>query len=110
MSNSVKILIGITGSVATIKLPLLISNLFEKCFVNCFGSMQERTNRRRKIAGGIEIRVVATKPALHFINVDDIRNIHLTSLTKAPYSKGPFSPVVLYTDQDEWDVLCYFLD
>lgn len=55
---SFNVLIGVTGSVASIKLPKLISQLETKC--------KER---------GIEIcvRVVTTERAMHFYDVDEVR-------------------------------------
>ncbi|KAI8924317.1 flavoprotein [Entophlyctis helioformis] len=64
---SVNVLVGVTGSVASIKLPLLVRHIKET------------------FAPSVEVKVVATKPALHFFNADDL---------------GPATP--LLTDDDEW--------
>ncbi|AAR83487.1 CNPV141 HAL3-like domain protein [Canarypox virus] len=62
--SSYKILIGVTGSVAAIKLKDLIKQLLS--------------------LGGIEIRIVATKNAIHFIDQKEIG-------------------IPIYTDKDEWN-------
>ncbi|QGM48773.1 MPPV-149 HAL3-like domain protein [Magpiepox virus 2] len=62
--SSYKILIGVTGSVAAIKLKYLIKQLLS--------------------LGGIEIRIVATKNAIHFIDQKEIG-------------------IPIYTDKDEWN-------
>ncbi|KAJ3324034.1 hypothetical protein HDU76_013506 [Blyttiomyces sp. JEL0837] len=64
-SHTFKVLIGATGSVASIKIPKLVDEL-----ITIFN-------------GNIEIKVVATQPALHFFKREEV---------KAP----------VLTDEDEW--------
>ncbi len=65
--GQMKVLVGVTGSVATVKLPNLLESLF------------------LSMKGPLEIRVVATKAALHFID-----------------SAAVTSSAKLFTDEDEW--------
>jgi phosphopantothenoylcysteine decarboxylase len=64
-----RIVLGVTGSVASVRTPALYQSLREQ---------------------GHSVRVVATEPALHFFNVDDL----------APDTDDPAGPV--HRDQSEW--------
>lgn len=70
------LLIIVTGSVAAIKLPLLVEKL--QSWKNVDDSQM------------INIRIVTTKPSRHFFSVKQVLNL-LPSLTD------------IYTDEDEWD-------
>lgn len=70
-SNTKHILIACTGSVATIKLPVLVQQLFDKAKESQFD---------------IEIKVICTDKAKHFINDGEIP-----------------SHVQLLSDDDEWN-------
>ncbi|KAF9162181.1 hypothetical protein DFQ26_003774 [Actinomortierella ambigua] len=55
MSKKTNVLIGATGSVASVKIPLIVKTLKEE------------------LGDQIEVKVVTTKPALHFFKVDDVQ-------------------------------------
>lgn len=69
----INILIGVTGSVATIKLPMIIKGL-------------KSLSAKNKLK--LAIRVISTQHALHFFNATEIANLKVNKL---------------YTDQDEWN-------
>ena len=69
--NMVNLLIAITGSVASIRCVKLIEEIRKQC-----------TNQHIPV----EIKVIATKPALHFVEKDEITS----------------TGVQLLTDEDEW--------
>ncbi|XP_075016593.1 phosphopantothenoylcysteine decarboxylase isoform X3 [Calonectris borealis] len=79
-----RVLVGVTGSVAALKLPLLVTELLKIPGVitlapGVVGS-QHTVSRQDKL----EVKVVTTERAKHFYNAQEI-------------------PVTLYSDEDEWE-------
>ncbi|XP_075016588.1 phosphopantothenoylcysteine decarboxylase isoform X1 [Calonectris borealis] len=80
-----RVLVGVTGSVAALKLPLLVTELLKIPGVitlapGVVGS-QHTVSRQDKL----EVKVVTTERAKHFYNAQEI-------------------PVTLYSDEDEWEL------
>ncbi|XP_060931891.1 phosphopantothenoylcysteine decarboxylase isoform X3 [Limanda limanda] len=69
-----RVLVAVTGSVASLKLPLLVSQLLQLSGVSCSTSVPF-----------VEVRVVTTEHAKHFFNPEDIS-------------------VKIYSDKDEWEL------
>ncbi|XP_035012263.1 phosphopantothenoylcysteine decarboxylase isoform X1 [Hippoglossus stenolepis] len=69
-----RVLVAVTGSVAALKLPLLVSQLLQLSGVSCSISVTS-----------VEVRVVTTEHAKHFFNPADIS-------------------VKIYSDKDEWEL------
>jgi phosphopantothenoylcysteine decarboxylase len=69
-----RIVLGVTGSVTSVRTPRLYQTLCDQ---------------------GHVVRVVATEPALHFFNPNDL----------SPHADDPAGPV--YRDQDEWSLAPY---
>lgn len=87
------ILLGCTGSVATIKLPILIQTLLEKQsteklqFDVCFNSDLTYTGIRLiEYLTVLQIKIILTESAKHFVDTDKI---------------PPVTPIL--TDTDEWN-------
>ncbi|KAF9974936.1 hypothetical protein BGZ73_001559 [Actinomortierella ambigua] len=66
MPKKINVLIGATGSVASIKIPIIVKTLKEE------------------LGDQVDIKVVATKPALHFFKIEDVQ-------------------AEVFTDEHEWD-------
>ncbi|XP_060030195.1 phosphopantothenoylcysteine decarboxylase isoform X2 [Erinaceus europaeus] len=76
-----RILVGVTGSVAALKLPLLVSKLLD-----IPGLLSRDDTRLWAVLGQrVEVAVVSTERAKHFYSSQDI-------------------PVTLYSDADEWEM------
>ncbi|XP_053451991.1 phosphopantothenoylcysteine decarboxylase isoform X1 [Nycticebus coucang] len=88
MERKFHILVGVTGSVAALKLPLLVSRLLDipgsltvSPLVKCRG-ITDHSNLQLL---GLEVAVVTTERAKHFYSPQDV-------------------PVTLYSDADEWEM------
>lgn len=90
-TNKFNILLGCTGSVATIKLPLIIQTLFERqsteglqfdvCFwVKSFSALSVHT------FSSLQIKILLTESAKHFVDVKEVPSV---------------TPIL--TDIDEWN-------
>ncbi|KAF9158194.1 hypothetical protein BGX20_003500, partial [Mortierella sp. AD010] len=77
------ILIGATGSVASIKIPIIVATLLEE------------------IGHLVEVKVVATNSALHFFNPSDVRAVVLTDKDEWNEWKKMSDPV-MHIDLRNW--------
>ena len=88
MSASKHILIGVTGSVATIKLPLIVQEL------------------QQRFTQNVEIRIVSTNAANHFIQDSELSNVDIFTDDMEWECWKRLSDPVLHIDLRNWaDVL-----
>ncbi|CAG9860149.1 unnamed protein product [Phyllotreta striolata] len=85
----VKILIGCTGSVATIKLPLLVKHLVDE-----------------DVADDKNIKVCVTNPAKHFLNKEDVDKLNVYTDSDEWQAWSKRGDPVLHIELSKWaDVL-----
>lgn len=92
------ILILVTGSVAAIKLPLLIDRLQQLPQRRPAASPEEKD----KVVDNINIRVVVTEASLHFFNLEEVQAKLNTSSSSSPATSEVISKAAVLRDADEW--------
>lgn len=97
------ILILVTGSVAAIKLPLLIDRLQQLPQRRPAASPEEKD----KVVDNINIRVVVTEASLHFFNLEEVQaKLNTSSSSSSSSSSSPATTEVIskrvLRDADEW--------
>ena len=88
------ILILVTGSVAAIKLPLLIDRL-----------QQLPQQHHEEVVDSINIRVVVTEASLHFFNLEEVQaklNTSSSSSSSPATTSEVISKAAVLRDADEW--------
>ncbi|KAH7025806.1 flavoprotein-domain-containing protein [Microdochium trichocladiopsis] len=91
--NKVHLLLAASGSVATIKLPLIVKTLSERYSQPAQGSSSQQQDSAH---GGLSIRILLTPSAARFLDGQSAEQPRLQSLLDIPGVDG------IHLDEDEW--------